>query len=722
MTKYRKSRFVAALLAIIMALTLVTPALAAGSEPANDGLKIALMSDVHYISPTFIADTADYTHALNSDRKMLTQADAICDQLIAAVRADQPDVLLISGDLTKDGEQENHRIVSAKLQQLQKDVPGLKIYLINGNHDIRNSNAEIFSTPDGVAVPATRTHPQDFKAIYDFVYSDETVIATYTPPEGQESGSLSYVARPCEGYTVIAVDTCIYSVDLNDEGEDEHRTSGAISAELEQWVLEQIIAARARGDIVMGLEHHGLVPHFTMEPDVMPMYLVKNYDRISEKWANAGMSIVFTGHMHALDISTMTTAIGCTLYDIETGSALSYPTPVRFAQISRNAAGDTCIDVRSRMHFGPISYTEADGTPGYIDDITVFGKANGLSEDMLCTVAGSFLGDFLIGITGDSATATWATNKIVAKVQDIVSDLVNIPVADGSHTLLEAANYIYQMHLGGSDDGNYPVWVQEALTQVKSGQVLDDILSVIKHHAFGTYADKIRFDSLITRLIKSKINSLILDIADSFGNDTNFTSDIDAKIVIPALSEPEEIDPGFFVDVPSCHWAFDDILYVFKNLIFKGTTQTTFSPEETMTRGMIVTTLWRLEGEPQAAGNSFSDAQNIWCSDAIDWAAAKGIVNGFTDGSFRANDTVTREQIAMILYRYAGFKGADTGTKADISGFADFGSVSSVAREALSSAVAKGIILGNNNNLMPAAGATRAQVSAMLHRFIENCL
>ena len=193
------SRLLSLLLAVVLVFTLTVPALAA-EKPQDMNLKIAVMSDDHYLSPSMIRDTEDYKTALNSDRKMFAESDAILRTLLDAVRQDKPDVLLLSGDLTKDGEQECHKALAKQLKQLQKEVPGMKVYVINGNHDIRNSDALNFNTPDGKAVPATRTHPKDFKQIYDFVYSDPTVIATYTPPAGKEAGGLSYVARPANGF------------------------------------------------------------------------------------------------------------------------------------------------------------------------------------------------------------------------------------------------------------------------------------------------------------------------------------------------------------------------------------------------------------------------------------------------------------------------------------------------------------------------------------------
>ena len=120
-------------------------------------------------------------------------------------------------------------------------------------------------------------------------------------------------------YKRQSIDSARYSADNTDSGMDEHETSGAISADLEQWVLEQIAAAKQRGDTVIGMEHHGMIPHFSMEPDLLPMYLVNDYERLSREFADASMQYIFTGHMHANDIASLTTEQGNTLYDIETG-------------------------------------------------------------------------------------------------------------------------------------------------------------------------------------------------------------------------------------------------------------------------------------------------------------------------------------------------------------------------------------------------------------------
>lgn len=526
------SRLLSLLLAVVLVFTLTVPALAA-EKPQDMNLRIAVMSDLHYLSPDMIADTEDFEHAFNSDRKLLKESSSVLHEMLERVRADKPDILLVSGDLTKDGEQECHAALAKQLQQLQQDIPGLKIYVINGNHDIRNYNAKNFNTPDGKAVPATRTHPEDFKRIYDFIYSDPTVIATFTPAAGNEAGSLSYVARPVEGLTVIAMDTCRYSSDNTSNGDDEHETSGAISADLEKWVIEQTAAAKARGDLVIGLEHHGLVPHFDVEPTILPMYLVNGYERIAQEYADAGMSAVFTGHMHAVDIAAMTTKAGNTFYDIETGSALTYPCPIRFVDLRRSTVGgetNTYMSVSTKTHIGPINYTDpATGVAYVIDDLTEYAREFGFTTAMLKTVAGDFVKSFFGKYLPND---TWPVTKIVANIDQIIDDVAAVPIAEGNN-LLDFANWIYRCNLAGEDDGNYPAWVQSGIDQLKSGALLDQVLNIVAKDAFGRGSVLFtKFQGLFTKYLKSQLNDLLVKIVVSMSVDNNCPDDNDKTILL----------------------------------------------------------------------------------------------------------------------------------------------------------------------------------------------
>lgn len=178
-----------------------------------------------------------------------------------------------------------------------------------------------------------------------------------------------------------------------------------------------------------------------------------------------------------------------------------------------------------------------------------------------------------------------------------------------------------------------------------------------------------------------------------------------------------------FSDVRIADWFYNDVKYVYEKGMMAGTAADVFAPNATTTRAMIVTILYRLEGSPAVTGTSaFVDVPaGQWYTDAVNWAAANQIVKGTSATTFAPNDSITREQMAAILYRYAQYKGYDVTKKADLSGYSDSGQVSAYAKDALAWANAAKLINGvTNTTLAPQGNATRAQVSAILHRFCDG--
>ena len=178
-----------------------------------------------------------------------------------------------------------------------------------------------------------------------------------------------------------------------------------------------------------------------------------------------------------------------------------------------------------------------------------------------------------------------------------------------------------------------------------------------------------------------------------------------------------------FGDVKTADWFYNDVKYVYEKGMMAGTAADVFAPNATTTRAMIVTILYRLEGSPAVTGTSaFVDVPaGQWYTDAVNWAAANQIVKGTSATTFAPNDSITREQMAAILYRYAQYKGYDVTKKADLSGYSDNGQVSAYAKDALAWANAAKLINGvTNTTLAPQGNATRAQVSAILHRFCDG--
>ncbi|WP_204244602.1 S-layer homology domain-containing protein [Butyricicoccus pullicaecorum] len=218
-----------------------------------------------------------------------------------------------------------------------------------------------------------------------------------------------------------------------------------------------------------------------------------------------------------------------------------------------------------------------------------------------------------------------------------------------------------------------------------------------------------------------------IDLKDK--GDGKFTFEMpkgDVEIEVSfALIEDETVKANF-ADVAVDAWYADAVQYVYENGMMSGTSETTFSPDLTTTRGMIVTILYRLEGSPDLSnenlGYPYADVDaNAYYADAVYWARQNGIVSGMSAEQFAPNNAITREQMAAILYRYAQFKGYDVSAKADLSVYTDAAQVSTYATDAMAWANGAQLIAGTSQaTLTPAGNATRAQVATILMRFCEN--
>ena len=228
-----------------------------------------------------------------------------------------------------------------------------------------------------------------------------------------------------------------------------------------------------------------------------------------------------------------------------------------------------------------------------------------------------------------------------------------------------------------------------------------------------------------------------LTVRDSRGNridverqsDTRYTFEMPSgRVTVDAsftevAETPETPDQiGSFTDVDTDDWFADAVQYMLDNGMMNGVTDTTFGPGTTTTRGMIVTILYRLEGEPDTTASSFTDAASgMYYADAVAWAQANSIVTGITETIFAPDQAITREQMAAILYRYAQYKGYDVTASNDLSSYTDASRISAYATAAMQWANAEGLITGNTSTTInPTGNATRAEVATILMRFCEN--
>ena len=193
-----------------------------------------------------------------------------------------------------------------------------------------------------------------------------------------------------------------------------------------------------------------------------------------------------------------------------------------------------------------------------------------------------------------------------------------------------------------------------------------------------------------------------------------------AAVTVKAVFAAQETDPDFpFADVAKGSWYYEGVRYAYENGLMSGTGEGTFSPDLPTSRGMLVTILYRLAGRPAAGSASFTDVvKGQWYADGVAWASANGVVSGYPDGSFRPNDTITRGQMAAILYQYARIQGKLDDSRADLSIFSDLDSLSAYAKEPMSWAVAQGLFSGvSADTLAPGGSTTRAQAAVILTAF-----
>ena len=224
-----------------------------------------------------------------------------------------------------------------------------------------------------------------------------------------------------------------------------------------------------------------------------------------------------------------------------------------------------------------------------------------------------------------------------------------------------------------------------------------------------------------------------ITVTDRFGDAVKVTENADGtytftmpngqvtvKATFVETEEPAPAEP--FPDVDENDWFYDEVVYVYENGLMNGVENNQFAPNTATNRAMLATILYRLAGEPAVSGDlPFTDVESgTWYTDAVLWAAQNGIVNGLGENTFAPMNTLTREQLVTMLYRYAEAEGYDVSAAADLSGYPDAGKVQTYAQEAMSWAVAEGIVEGMDGNLNPAGHATRAQIATILMRFCEG--
>lgn len=280
--------------------------------------RFAVISDTHQYDLALGTEGAAFEEAMDSDRKLLLESEELLDLAIGEIMRDNPQFVLVSGDLTKDGERANHERVAAKLRQIVDQ--GVPVYVVPGNHDINNPGAVRYV---GEATePVETVSADEFAEIYGAMGYGGALL--------RDDDSLSYVAEAVPGLWILGIDASRYRE--NQLGGKEI-VSGKISQRTETWIEEVLQKAIDQQKAVIVLTHHGIVEHWEGQAKLHPDYLVQDYPYIGRMLASYHVRLAFSGHYHAQDIARADFAEG-TLYDVETGSLITPPCPLRFCEIS----------------------------------------------------------------------------------------------------------------------------------------------------------------------------------------------------------------------------------------------------------------------------------------------------------------------------------------------------------------------------------------------------
>jgi 3',5'-cyclic AMP phosphodiesterase CpdA len=303
----------------------------ADGTAAYPNVSFAVISDLHIYDPSLGSSGSAFQKVMESDRKLLLDSIDLLDYAIETLISSNPGFVLICGDLTKDGELINHQLMADKLGNL-KDA-GIAVYVVPGNHDINNPDAEKYEGDSASHIPSVSA--EGFAQIYRDFGFDAALM--------RDDDSLSYVVEPVNGLWLLAIDDCRYRE--NDPGKGEI-VSGKISQKTADWIASALKAAQKENKAVMAMMHHGVVEHWKGQTRLHPDYLINDFVNFGKFLASWNVNFVFTGHYHSQDITCGEFGSNF-IYDIETGSLITAPCPIRYVDITNNVLQvrtDTIVD------------------------------------------------------------------------------------------------------------------------------------------------------------------------------------------------------------------------------------------------------------------------------------------------------------------------------------------------------------------------------------------
>lgn len=408
-------KLISVLLAAIMVLSVIPSSVFATGAEKTSSLKFATMSDIHIYPQSLTPQRESFDSeeeyqiahekwlkACGMDSKEYDESEELTDTALETlkIRAERNglDYLLVSGDLTRYGEYEGHRVLAEKLSAFEEET-GIPVIVINGNHDINLTEAADFRT--GEKKEGETATAQQFYEIYKNLGYD---LATdyYTIKNGKVgsiANALSYTVELDEKTQLIVVDSNKYSFGEKRKSD----TGGAVSDECLEWICKKADEATAKGMTNLAMVHHNMAPHMECEPSVTFAFVLDDYQRIAEAFADHNIHYTFTGHLHQADVSSIVSDNGNVLYDCESGSLTSYPNTYREYVLTNYADKTAQVDYTNVDFDSEVPFTYNGVT--YTHDEFLrrsFGLCYGgaFSEDGTASASG-FAQGMLLGFAGD---------------------------------------------------------------------------------------------------------------------------------------------------------------------------------------------------------------------------------------------------------------------------------------------------------------------------------
>ena len=287
--------------------------------------RIVVISDTHLLSPELITAGNAIKSADAVELKMMAQSDDIMTALTDSIISIKPSLVLLTGDLTHNGERASHERMAQHLKRMAQQ--GIQALVIPGNHDCNNPGAKRFDGDQ--TLPTATVTREEFAQIYsDYGYGKGS---------RRDPASLSYCCEPVKGVVIIAIDSNMDELNkLTSRGDstNAYYNNGRIKPETMQWVIEQATNAKQQGKQIIAMMHHHLVPHFDKEERLLANYIVSRHNEVARELMGAGIHVIFTGHLHVTDAATFYDNEGHdSIVEVATGSAICYPFALRTATL-----------------------------------------------------------------------------------------------------------------------------------------------------------------------------------------------------------------------------------------------------------------------------------------------------------------------------------------------------------------------------------------------------